>query len=69
MEVAHIRTANGALENDILSQRNNVITHIHNLESQLQAFQQINAQIMGESNEARILTMQQQGNFELQISQ
>jgi hypothetical protein len=35
MEVAHIRTANGALENDILSQLNNVTAHIRNLEDQL----------------------------------
>jgi hypothetical protein len=32
MEVAHIRAANGALENDILSQLNNVTAHIGFLE-------------------------------------
>jgi hypothetical protein len=69
MEVAHIRAANGALENDVLSQLNNVTAHIRNLEQQLTQLQQQNAQIMGETNETRILTMQQQGNLEIHIAQ
>ena len=40
MEVAHIRAANGALENDVLSQLNNVTAHIRNLEQQLNQLQQ-----------------------------
>jgi hypothetical protein len=31
MEVDHIRAAHGALENDILSQHNNVTDHFRNL--------------------------------------
>jgi hypothetical protein len=69
MEAAHIRTENGALENDILSQLNNVTAHIRNLEHQLEQLQQQNAQIMGESNEMRIAAVQTQGNLEVQIAQ
>jgi hypothetical protein len=69
MEVAHIRAANGALENDILSQLDNVTAHIRNLEEQLTQLQQHNTQIMGESNEMRIAAMQTQGNLEVQIAQ
>jgi hypothetical protein len=69
MEVAHIRATNGALENDILSQLNNVTAYIRNLEQQLTQLQQQNTQIMGESNEMRIAAMQTQGNLEFQIHQ
>jgi hypothetical protein len=69
MEVAHIRAANGALENDMLSHLNNVTTHIRNLEEQLNQLQQQNTQIMSESNEMRIAAMQTQGNLEVQIAQ
>jgi uncharacterized membrane protein YccC len=69
MEVVHLRAANGALENDILSQLNNVTANIRNLERQLEQLQQQNVQIMGESNEMRIAAMQKQGNLELQIHQ
>jgi hypothetical protein len=40
MEVAHIRTANGALDNDIFSQFNHVTAHIGLLEEQLHQFKQ-----------------------------
>jgi regulator of replication initiation timing len=69
MEVAHLRTANGALENDILSQLINVTTHIRNLEQELEQLQQQITQIMGESNEMRLAAIQTQGNLELQIAQ
>jgi hypothetical protein len=69
MEVAHIRAANSALENDILSQLNNVTAYISNFEPQLEQLQQQNVQIMGESNEMRIAAIQTQGNLELQIHQ
>jgi hypothetical protein len=68
-EIDHIRTANGALENDILPQLNNATAHIHNLEAQLHQLQQQNAQIYGESNEMRIGSLQTRGILELQIAQ
>jgi translation initiation factor 6 (eIF-6) len=68
LEIAHIRTVNRALENDILTQLNNVTAYVNHLESQLKPLQQQNTQIMGESNEMRIAAMQTQGNLELQIS-
>jgi hypothetical protein len=69
MEVVHLRTANGALENDVLSQLNNVPAHIRNLEHQLEQLQQQNLQISSESNEMRIASMQTQGNLEVQMAQ
>jgi hypothetical protein len=67
MEVAPIRAANGALENDILSQLNNVTSHIRNLETQLTDSQQQNTQLFSENNTMKIAAMQTQGNLELQI--
>jgi hypothetical protein len=37
MKLDHVSTVNGALENDLLTQINNIIARIHHLESQLQA--------------------------------
>jgi hypothetical protein len=68
MEVAHIRAANGALENDILSQLNNVTAHIRNLEQQLTQLKQQNTQIMSESNEARVAAIQTGADLQLQIA-
>jgi hypothetical protein len=36
MEIAHHKSANAALENDILTKLNNVTGHIKHLEAQLQ---------------------------------
>jgi hypothetical protein len=69
IEVAHLRTANGALENDIRSQLNNVTAHIRNLERQLEELQQRNVQISNENNEIRIAGLQNGANLERQISQ
>jgi hypothetical protein len=35
IEIAHIKTGNSAIENDILAQINNITAHINHLESQL----------------------------------
>jgi hypothetical protein len=69
IKLAHISTANGALENDILTQLNNVATHINYLENQLQNLKQQNTQLAGQHNEFRIISLQQQANLEVQITQ
>jgi dihydroxyacetone kinase len=69
MEISHIKAANTSLENNILVQINNITAHINHLESQLQASEQRNTQIMSESNEHRIKTFEHQANLELKIAQ
>jgi protein subunit release factor B len=69
IELSHVSTANVLLENEVLTQLNNVVAHINYLENQLQNLQQQNAQLAGEHNEFRITAMQQQTNLEIQITQ
>jgi prefoldin subunit 5 len=67
MQIGHLKSANVALENDVLTQLNNVNEHIKYLESQIQDLQQRNTQLAGEHNQTRVFAMQTQNNLELQI--
>jgi dihydroxyacetone kinase len=69
MEISHLKAANTSLENNIIAQITNIIAHISQLESPLQALQQQNIQIMNESNEMRMKTFEHQADLELKIAQ
>jgi hypothetical protein len=69
MQIGHFRSANAALERNVLTQLNNVNEHIKYLEAQIQNLQQQNTQLTSESHEARRSAIQTQVNLELQVQQ
>ena len=69
MQIGHFKSANAALESDVLTQLNNVNEHIKYLEALIQNLQQQNTQFTSESHEARRSAMQTQVNLELQVQQ
>jgi prefoldin subunit 5 len=69
MELAYHKDANISLENDVLTQLNNVNEHIKYLNEQIQNFQQQNTQLADEHKEFRIAAMHELANLEVQITQ
>jgi hypothetical protein len=58
MEIGHFKSDNSALENDVLTQLNNITEHIKYSNAQIQNLQQQNTQLGDENNEPSVLAVQ-----------